>query len=195
MRRTRQATAESREAIVATASRLFREKGFDGIGVADIMAAAGLTHGGFYRHFPSKEALVAEAVAHAFAEKTRQLEARHAADQSNAVRTYISDYLSQGHMAQAGIGCPIATVGSDVPRMGNSLTATFGEGIQALLERIEASLAGSPEEKRQISLRTLATLVGTVVLGRATGDHAFQMEVIEAVLRDSEIGSIMHSPR
>ncbi|MEA2814036.1 MAG: TetR/AcrR family transcriptional regulator, transcriptional repressor for nem operon, partial [Rhodospirillaceae bacterium] len=107
MRVSREKAAENRERIVDAAARLFRDKGFDGVGVDAIMKDAGLTHGGFYGHFASKEALAAEAVACAFG--------RSAARQSDidSLGELVSDYLSERHRADRANGCAVAALGAD----------------------------------------------------------------------------------
>jgi TetR/AcrR family transcriptional regulator, transcriptional repressor for nem operon len=181
VRRSKGETAESRQTIVTTASRLFREKGFDGVGVADIMAAAGLTHGGFYRHFVSKEALIAEAVTEAFVEKARHLEADDANDLAQKAQAYVNDYLSAGHVAQAGIGCPIAALGSEAPHVGKPVANVFAQGVEQLLGPLAKTLEPSSPDARQSALRLLATLVGTVVIARAVDEPSLRDELLAAV--------------
>jgi TetR/AcrR family transcriptional regulator, transcriptional repressor for nem operon len=180
VRRTREATAESRQTIVTTASRLFREKGFDGVGVADIMAAAGLTHGGFYRHFASKEALIAEAMADAFAEKARLLEADGKDELMRKARSYVIDYLSSGHVSMVGIGCPIAALGSEAPHMGKPVADVFAQGIEQLLGPLASALDASSPNARPSALRLLAILVGAVVIARAVDAQELRDELLAA---------------
>jgi TetR/AcrR family transcriptional regulator, transcriptional repressor for nem operon len=189
MRRTKEATAESRKIIVTTASRLFREKGFDGIGVADIMAAAGLTHGGFYRHFPSKEALIAEAMQEAFNEKSQPLE-----DDTGGisrVRAYVSDYLSKEHLAKTSRGCPIAAVGSESQHVGPAATDVFSNGIASLLKPLAKALQHSAGDRHQAALRLLASLVGAVVMARASNDPKLQADLLEAVRNDEDVIKVL----
>jgi TetR/AcrR family transcriptional regulator, transcriptional repressor for nem operon len=181
MRRTKQATAESRQAVVEAASRLFREKGFDGVGVADIMAAAKLTHGGFYRHFASKEALIAEAMTEAFTEKAKQLEADDQDEQAQKAQSYVNDYLSAGHLARAGVGCPIAALGSEAPHIGKAVADVFAQGVEKLVAPLTKVIDQSSPDARQSALRLLATLVGAVVIARAVDAPSLRDEVLAAV--------------
>src|SRR5262245_10098091 len=113
MKVTREQAVENRERIVAAAARLFREHGFDGIGVADIMKSAGLTHGGFYGHFGSKDDLAAEACARALDRSVTKWDAIAAAD-GDPLATIVGSYLSEAHRDRPGSGCMVAAVGSDV---------------------------------------------------------------------------------
>lgn len=162
----------NRQRVVEVAAALFRERGLHGVGVADIMAAAGLTHGGFYGQFANKDALAAEAFDAALAEDRR--------GQSDAL---IANYLSIGHVQTPGKGCPLAALANDVAREppGSPMRARFTRGVEGLA----AILAGltprlSKERRRQRSLAALSTLVGAVVLARAVEDEALAKELLEA---------------
>ena len=162
----------NRQRVVAVAASLFRERGLNGVGVADIMASAGLTHGGFYGQFANKEALAAEAFDSALNEEYR-----------GNLDTLIANYLSLGHVRSPGIGCPLAALANDVARepRGGPVRAQFTRGV----ERLASILAGltpraTKERRRQRSLATLSTLVGAVVLARAVDDEALAAELIEA---------------
>lgn len=162
----------NRQRVVEAAAALFRERGLHGVGVADIMASAGLTHGGFYGQFANKDALAAEAFDAALAEDRR--------GQGDAL---IANYLSLGHVQTPGKGCPLAALANDVAREPPSspMRARFTRGVEGLA----AVLAGltprlSKERRRQRSLAALSTLVGAVVLARAVEDEALAKELLEA---------------
>lgn len=192
MRKSREDTAESRRRILKEASRLYREKGFDGVSVADIMQAAGMTHGGFYRHFPSKEALIAEAMAEAFADRTAPLTPQGDVSGTDLIRGYIEMYLSQSHLDRPGMGCPIASVGSEAGHVGGSVSEVFNTGIQRVVEGITAALGGPREDHRAKAVRLLATLVGAVVISRAVGTGSgLRAEVLDAVRKDTEIARLL----
>src|SRR5215468_8712442 len=178
MRVTREQAAENRERIVDAAARLFREKGFDGVGVDAIMQAAGLTHGGFYRHFSSKDALAAEAVARGLAVNA----GRQAALAS--LQDVVSAYLSPQHRNDAGGGCMIAAVGCEMARQGKGvrrgLTAYVRDQIEQLARRIGGRGGAA---RRQQAIATLAGLVGALVLARAVDDPAFSDEILAAARR------------
>lgn len=192
MRKSREEAAESRRRILKEAGRLYREKGFDGVGVADIMQAAGMTHGGFYRHFPSKEALIAEAMAEAFAERAAPLVDTDKTPGPDLLRQYVEMYLSQAHLERPEIGCPLAAVGSEVAHVGGSVPAVFGAGVDRVVEGMAAALGGAQEEDRAAALRLLATLVGAVVISRAVGAGSdIRGEVLDAVRKDGEIARLL----
>ena len=175
MRVSRQEVAQNRERIVEAASRLFRDRGFDGIGVDAIMREAGLTHGGFYRHFDSKEALAAEAT-------------KHAIDRSNAWQAgvtslgeLVSGYLSSRHRADRANGCPVAALGADVARHGASTRKGLTAGIRGQVDRIAALLKrGTPANRRRRAIVTYAGIVGALTLARAVDDPALAQEILVA---------------
>lgn len=192
MRKSKEETAESRRRILKEAARLYREKGFDGIGVADIMQAAGMTHGGFYRHFPSKEALIAEAMTEAFSDLVRPLEPTGNESGADLVRRYIEMYLSKTHLEHPRAGCPLAAVGSEVPHVGGDVCNVFREGIERTVEGIAAALGEPREANRSEALRLVATLVGAVVIARAAGAGSdIRAEVLRAVRDDEEIAGLI----
>ena len=128
MKVTREQAARNRERIVETAAKLFREKGFDGIGVADLMKAAGLTHGGFYGHFGSKEALLGEAASRALAGAGTGWQALMAAHPDDPLGTVARSYLSPAHRDNPGLGCAISALGADISRAGPTVREAVTEG-------------------------------------------------------------------
>src|ERR1700732_1117983 len=154
MRVSRDKAAENRERIIDTASQLFREKGFDGVGVDAIMNGAGLTHGGFYGHFGSKDDLAAKAV-------TRALE-RSAEDQSSYTNLsdLVSEYLSERHRADRASGCAIAALGADMARQGEGVRRGLTAHVRAQLDRFTRLLTnGTPASRRKRAITTLAGMV------------------------------------
>src|SRR4051812_38748026 len=134
MKVSREQAAENRERILDVAAQLFRERGFDGIGVADLMKAAGLTHGGFYGHFSSKEDLVAQACARAL---TRSLDNwNRLADRApdSPLSAITNSYLSTRHRDQPGAGCTLAALGPDISRQNPSVRRTVTEGVRHAVE-------------------------------------------------------------
>ncbi len=125
-------TAERHEKILKEAAKLFRERGFDGAGVAEIMTAAGLTHGAFYAHFPSKDALEAEAVACAFAQSDKRIDAltAHASDPK---RAFLDSYLSAAHRDDPGSGCVIAALGPEIAR-DSAARSPFTQRVKHMIE-------------------------------------------------------------
>jgi TetR/AcrR family transcriptional regulator, transcriptional repressor for nem operon len=174
MRVSRQQAAEHRERIVAAAARLFREKGFDGVGVDAIMAGAGLTHGGFYRHFPSKDGLAAEAVARGLGENAE----RQAA--SPSLQEFVCAYLSPAHRDNRGSGCMIAALGCDMARQGPEVQRALTAGVRAQVETVRRWIGGRRAEARRRALATVAGVMGTLVLARAVDDAALSEEILAA---------------
>lgn len=169
----------NRERIVASASTLFRARGFDGIGVADLMAAAGFTHGGFYRHFASKEDLMAEAASLSLATSLAQAQQSPGTD-------YLQQYLSREHRDNPGDGCTFAALAGDAARQPEQVKAAFEAGLAAMLSTIAGAERGRGGRAQQVAraklLATFAQLVGAIVLSRACPDDSpLADEVLEAV--------------
>jgi TetR/AcrR family transcriptional regulator, transcriptional repressor for nem operon len=185
MRRSREDTAETRRSIVETASRLFRARGITPVSVADIMGALGLTVGGFYRHFESKEALVAEAI-EAAADETasRYTKAREGAAGAEPAWALLDAYLSRGHRDHAERGCPVAALCSEVAHESLPTREAFTKAMHRLLEVVGSVVPGDTKDARDRRLRTAAAIVGAVVLSRATSDAALADELLRAVRAD-----------
>lgn len=185
MKVTKTQARENRARIVETASTLFRERGYDGVSVADLMAAAGFTHGGFYKHFPSKADLMAEAAACGFSQS-----AAHTADADPAV--ILKDYLSRKHRDAMGHGCTLASLSGDAARQPASVRKTFADGIEsqlATLEREAAALRGdASSDARAEGIATLAQIVGALVLSRACPDDSPLADEILEVCRTRILG-------
>lgn len=177
MRITKQKRQENHDRIIAIASEMFRERGFEGVGVADLMQAAGLTHGGFYNHFASKEALIAEATAKGFAETSE----RYA---EYSIGDVIDAYVSRQHRDARGKGCPAAALSGEAARLPEETRAVFGEGIAGLLVALEGGLAGRTDARAR-AISVLAQAVGAVVLSRACPDDAAQADEILETCRAS----------
>lgn len=169
MRVSQEEMDKSHKRIVDGAARLVRERGIESASVADVMREAGLTHGGFYRHFKTKEALAAAALQAAFEQLTSALEARFDKYEPEAAAAgYRADYLSSLHVENPGIGCPIAALGGDVARGSDALKIAFGAGVDRLIATLAKGMTGSADEQRAAAARELAMLVGAVVIARAS---------------------------
>jgi TetR/AcrR family transcriptional regulator, transcriptional repressor for nem operon len=167
-----------REKILEVAGALFRERGFDGIGVADIMKSAGLTHGGFYGHFASKDDLAAETTARVLAREgwLQTLTGNLSPSFGDVVRSY----LTPRHRDDAGHGCLLAALGSDVARQPRSVRRAFTEGCRLRLEALQKLLPGrSAAARRERAVATMAGLVGALVLSRAVDDPKLSTEILE----------------
>jgi TetR/AcrR family transcriptional repressor of nem operon len=183
MRRSREDAAETRRRIVETASRLFRARGIAPVSVADIMGALGLTVGGFYRHFESKEALVAEAI-EAAADETASRSAREGATSAELAAARLDAYLSRGHRDHAERGCPVAALCSEVAHESLPTKEAFTKALAGLIEVVGGGVTGDTKDARDRRLATTASIVGAIVLSRATSDEALADELLRAVRRD-----------
>ena len=182
MRVSRQQAAASREKILEAAARGFRERGLDGIGVADLMKDAGFTHGGFYAHFDSKENLMAEACAHALDGALERWRRLHDADPARALQAIVQHYLSPRHLSDPGAGCAIAALGSDLARHGPAVRDAVTTRLAALMEILAAAMPGRTRAaRRKKALAAYASLVGAVVLARAVDDPAMARDILRAV--------------
>lgn len=175
------------ERIVKTASQAIRRSGYDGMGVADIMKEAGLTHGGFYAHFPSRTALLAEAADHAGAEALSRLsEAVEQAPPGQGLATLIDQYLSERHCKAVAQGCPMAALGSEMHRQEPTVRHAATGRIKAMIALAEQQVRQSagPEAPdvavRDASLALVSSLLGALVLARAVDDPALSRAVLKA---------------
>lgn len=175
MRISKEQAAENRERVVEAASGLFRERGFDGVAVADLMRAAGFTHGGFYNHFPTKEALAAETLGRAFDEMAT-VRARMA-----GMPEMLRGYLSRAARRAPGKTCPAAALAGDVGRQPPPVRAMFANGLEGMIESFAAQIGGPDARSRATVL--LAQMVGGMMLARGVpDDHALADEILQATL-------------
>ncbi|MCC5809041.1 MAG: TetR/AcrR family transcriptional regulator [Ectothiorhodospiraceae bacterium] len=170
MRKSREEAAETRERIVKVAAKLFRERGVEAVGVAELMREAGLTHGGFYKHFPSKEALVAEACRSALIKANDGL--RHAdTPRTHDLEEVLSRYLSTAHRDHPGSGCAIAALGSEISRQEGEPRRAIGEGAERMIRMIERLLRDEGLEPDGADARGIvACMLGGLLLSRALDD-------------------------
>lgn len=191
---SRQQTDNNRIAIEEASSRLFREQGIKGVSVADLMGAAGLTHGGFYGHFESKEALAAVACSHAFAQSVGRWEKRVAGKSTpaEALAGLVDGYLSAKHRSDAGTGCPIVALATDVARepADKPVRAAYLAGLKDLLDiLLGAQDSGDAAIDRSHALAQMSCMVGAMLLARATSGDAISDEFI-----DSARAQLLHAP-
>jgi TetR/AcrR family transcriptional repressor of nem operon len=163
---------ETHERIVDVAARAIRRHGYAGVGVADVMKEAGLTHGGFYAHFDSRDALLVEALERAGRQSGeavgRALERRKARGVS-AFRALVDAYLSDEHLASLETGCPVAALAADMPRQSDAVREASAARVRRLVAGVQATL---PHASRATASVVAGTLVGTLQLARALGDTA-----------------------
>ena len=175
MRVSRQEKEKTRRRIVEGAARLIREHGVEGTSVAEAMRLAGLTHGGFYRHFADKDALIVAALGAAFGERLAELGARFAAERPEAVVTsYRSQYLQEGHVAAVALGCPIPALANDVARGGEELKAAYGANVRDVVALLAQGMSGTAREREQGALREVAMLAGAILIARASDPDTAQ---------------------
>ncbi|WP_026618386.1 TetR/AcrR family transcriptional regulator, transcriptional repressor for nem operon [Ensifer sp. WSM1721] len=170
MRVSRAQAEANREAVINAASRLFREHGFDGIGLKDLMKGAGVTQGGFYKQFDSKDDLAAQASRRAMEQATRRWSAVAAAS-PDPFEAVIELYLSLGHREEKSDGCPLVALGADAARQSEKVKAPFQDGIQAHLQILEELMpeAESPEAYGK-AMAMLSLMVGAVTISRILND-------------------------
>jgi TetR/AcrR family transcriptional repressor of nem operon len=174
--------AENHERILDVATRLFRERGIDGIGVAELMKAAGLTHGGFYGHFKSKEDLVAQACARAVLRMRQNW--TNVIDQATGdpLEALAATYLTPKHRDATGRGCPMAAIGSEIARQGPQVRRAFTDELRPFLDYLSRSVHGNSNSlRRQKALATYAGLVGALIVSRAVDDPVLSNEILSAV--------------
>jgi TetR/AcrR family transcriptional repressor of nem operon len=175
MRVSREQAAENRERIVATASRLFREKGFDGVGVDAIMQGAGLTHGGFYGHFKSKDDLAAEALAYALKHGNEHQQ------QFKTLKDFVGDYLSERHRSGCADGCAVAALGGDIVRQGKPVRRGLSAHLKSQIEHVaDFFKTGGTAARRKRAIATLAGMAGALMLARAVDDPDLADEILTA---------------
>ena len=179
MKVSRQQVAYNRKLILDRASRLFRKKGFDGVGIVDIMKSAGLTHGGFYGHFRSKDQLIAESCADALT-KTRENwenEARHHPD--DPLGAVVRSYLTAAHRDDPATGCVFAAVGAETARRRTIVRRPFTQEVRTNLAMLERFATESSKiERRKRAIATLAGMVGALILARAVDDESLSNEIL-----------------
>lgn len=171
MKVSREQMGENRLRILDVASRLFREKGFDAVSVSEVMKAAGLTHGGFYGHFGSKDDLVAETIGYVLS---------HDEDGSVDLRAYLDEYLAPRHRDNAAAGCPTAGLAADIRHQTPAARAAMTAGLRAQIERLSKALPDlGAADRRSAAIGTWAAMVGAVILARAIDDRSLSDEVLE----------------
>ena len=181
MRVSRIQAAENRQTVINVASRLFRERGFDGIGLKDLMKGAGLTQGAFYKQFASKDDLAAQASRRALESAFSRWSAAAAANPKDPLGAVMAFYLSMEHREARMEGCPIVALGADVARQGIEVKASFEAGIKAHLEVLGRMVAETEgKEPKGKAMAILATMVGALTLSRAVNDPDLAQAFLDA---------------
>ncbi|OAE62651.1 TetR/AcrR family transcriptional regulator [Achromobacter mucicolens] len=175
---------QSHERIVDAAARAIRRAGYSGVGVADVMKEAGLTHGGFYAHFPSRDALLAAAMERAGQDGAARLSqnmARRRAEGASPLRAWVEAYLSDAHLAGCERGCPVAALASEIPRQSDDVREVAASRVQRLMEAVQQVLPAQAGEHAAAAV--LSTLVGALQLARALGDNPRGRAVLASARR------------
>jgi TetR/AcrR family transcriptional regulator, transcriptional repressor for nem operon len=176
MRVSREQVAENRRKILEAAGRLFRARGFEAVTVAEVMQAAGLTHGGFYGHFKSKDDLIAQTLAHAILAGEDRQRSRAEID----LARYATSYLSPRHRDDLAGGCPTAALGAETIRQAPEARAAMTAGLRRRIELLSEGASGaSATEKRRAAIGSWAAMVGAVILARLSDDPRLSDEVLE----------------
>ena len=176
MRVSRERLAENRRRILEAAGRLFRAKGFEAVTVAEVMQAAGLTHGGFYGHFRSKDDLIAQTLAHTLLAG----ENRRRSPAEIDLARYAASYLSPRHRDDLAGGCPTAGLGAETIRQSPEARAAMTAGLRRQIELLSESAPGAdPAERRRAAIGSWAAMVGAVILARLSDDPRLSDEVLE----------------
>ena len=189
MRYSKEHKQETHARIVRKASVRLREKGAHGIGVADLMKEAGLTHGGFYAHFDSREALLIEAFAYAM-DRSMEYWRKTTAETSPEKRLalIVDSYLNASHRDDPGRGCAVPTLGADIVRESPKTRKAFAAKLEQMIDMIaEQMIDLPPKAARKQAAVTLATMMGTLVLSRIAGSGEFSDEILTAG-RDAVLG-------
>lgn len=182
MRYSREHKLETHARIVRKASVRLREKGAHGIGVADLMKDAGLTHGGFYAHFDSREALVIEAFAYAMDRSTERW--RKLAEQTppdKRLAAIVESYLTTVHRDDPGHGCAVPTLGAEIARESPKTRRAFAARLEQMIDMLAAQIPElPPKAARKQAMAAVATMMGTLVLARIAGSGDFSDEILGA---------------
>jgi TetR/AcrR family transcriptional regulator, transcriptional repressor for nem operon len=171
MRVTREQMAQNRSLILTEAGRLFREKGFDAVSVADVMRAAGLTHGAFYGHFRSKDDLIAQAIGHA--------EGSQPAAATDNIGDWFDTYLSSAHRDHPDLGCPMAALAGFMRDQAPEAQAAMAQRVAAQIDTLAAEMPGANAAKRRrAAIGSWSAIVGAVILARSINDSALSDELL-----------------
>ena len=168
--------------IISIASKRFREKGLARVGIAELMKEAGLTVGGFYKHFDSRDDLVAEAVSSAFGGWKRRVDAAKAGGPSGSLAKLIDDYLDEAHRDNPGTGCAFSALAPEIARSDKQTRALTSEQVRNDIQLIAGLLPGKDKSRaRSRAILTFSALVGAMSLARAVSDEGLSREILETV--------------
>ena len=184
--------------LVEAAAARFKERGVDGISLSDLMKDLELTHGGFYKHFDSRDELVTEALDLALAQSGQALRERLSQGDKPGIAAFVDFYLGEGHRDERAAGCAVAALAGDAPRKSADVQAQFRRQIEANLDSLSEALrqGGSTGDARATALLVLSALYGALIMARAVGDSPLSSEVLRTVRkRVSALGGPAKKPR
>jgi|SRR5580704_5351086 TetR/AcrR family transcriptional repressor of nem operon len=185
MRQSKAEKAKTHKRIVAIASKRFREEGLAGIGIADLMKEAGLTVGGFYKHFKSRDDLVAEAVGSALGHWKRKTDAAAVDGPPVTYESLVDDYLTEAHRKHPGTGCPVGALAGDIARSDKRTRAAVTREIRDSIELLATLIHGTNKKEkgaaRSQAILTYCALVGAIGVARAVSDEQLSREILKTV--------------
>src|SRR5437762_2268915 len=182
MRYSKTHKQETHERIVKTAAKSFRKRGIGGLGLVPLMKETGLTHGGFYAHFKSKDALIGEAIDEAFGQTIERLQrAAQAAPQKTSRRAVLDEYISEAHRDDPSIGCVIAALGTETARLKPAIREHFDRNLESMLKMLMDD--GKATASRAHAIRTLAMAIGALILSRTVRSKELSSEILDAARR------------
>ena len=174
--------AQTHQRLVRAAAAQFRDRGIEGISLADLMKQLGLTHGGFYKHFASRDELVGEAVEEALADGEQSMRALLFDQGKPRLARFVGSYLSPAHRDSRAKGCALAALSADVARRGEDLQGQFRDQIERNIGLLSEALEGIPAgQRREQALLLLSALYGALMMARASGDSRLSREVLDTV--------------
>lgn len=176
--------SKTHKRIVALASKRFREEGLDGIGIAELMKEAGLTVGGFYKHFDSRDGLVAEAVGSALGAWKRQVNAAATGGPPVTYESLVDEYLSEAHRDQPGRGCPIVALAGDIARCDRRTRAMVSREIRDSIELLATLIRGQQKSKaaaRSQAILSYCALIGAIGVARAVSEQQLSRDILKTV--------------
>jgi TetR/AcrR family transcriptional regulator, transcriptional repressor for nem operon len=182
MRYSKEHKQETHERIVKRAAVRLREKGAHGVGVADLMKEAGLTHGGFYAHFDSREALVIEAMGHIMDRSTeRWRKLGEQAPPEKRLATIVDSYLTAAHRDEPGHGCAVPTLGAEIARESPKTRKAFAVKLEQMIDMLASLIPDlPPKAARKQAMAAIGTMMGTLVMARIAGSGEFSDEILAA---------------
>jgi TetR/AcrR family transcriptional regulator, transcriptional repressor for nem operon len=179
MRKSKSEAAETRKRIVAAAAAEFRKNGIVATGLADLMKAAGLTHGGFYKHFGSRDELIAEAVKRALTDSESRVP-ELTAGAEDPLAAFADAYVSAAHRDDPASGCGVVALGTDMPRVGGPAQEAYRAQVERYLAHLQPLLGGNDDARRRATV-TLSAMVGAVMIARALGPTPGSDEILRDV--------------